>query len=151
MKILEKSQLNKSVILSLDCTERNALVAIYDLKNNLISKQIISDDCVLSSELLITVDKMLSDNKLLKSDIDSISVNPGPGSYTGLRIGLTVANFLAFCFNIPIREVTFAHDDGGDEVLQEDAMTTFDLENFVCPVMPVYAKPPHITKPKSGR
>ena len=40
------------------------------------------------------------DKKL--SDIDGIVVYKGPGSFTGLRIGISVANALAYGLNIPI-------------------------------------------------
>lgn len=146
---LRKSR--KKIILSLDCTERNALIEIYDLNGNLISKQIISDNCVLSSQLLLTINKMLLENNLSKSDIDSVRVDPGPGSYTGLRIGLTTANFLALSLNIPINKNLTSHNNIGNERLQQDAMAESDSHKFTAPVLPVYANPPHITKPKSGR
>lgn len=138
MKIQEKSQLAKKVIFSLDATEREATLELLDLSGTSISKQIISDNCVLSAELLKTVDKMLLEGEFLRSEIESICVNPGPGSYTGLRIGLTSANFLAFSLNIPIKNNT----DG-------KAAAQFNPDKFTVPVLPVYANPPHITKPKS--
>ena len=138
MKTQEKSQSNKKIILSLDCTEREASIEILDLSGSVISKQIISDNCVLSAELLTAIDKMLQERGLTRFDIDSIQVNPGPGSYTGLRIGLTSANFLALSLNIPITNNT--HENGSSQS---------NSDKFITPVLPVYANPPHITRPKS--
>ena len=35
-------------------------------------------------------------------NITAISVHPGPGSFTGLRVGFSVANALGFALNIPV-------------------------------------------------
>ncbi len=42
-----------------------------------------------------------SQNKSL-TDIQSIQVHTGPGSFTGLRVGISIANTLSFALNIPI-------------------------------------------------
>lgn len=41
-------------------------------------------------------------NKLNFSDIDGIEVEEGPGSYTGLKVGASVAQALGFALNIPV-------------------------------------------------
>src|SRR3972149_7157944 len=45
--------------------------------------------------------KLISENKLDFKDVSAISVNPGPGSFTGLRVGLAVANMLGKLLDIP--------------------------------------------------
>lgn len=52
--------------------------------------------------ILPLIDKMLKENKLGLKDLTGIQINPGPGSYTGIRVGLTIANTLAFLLKIPI-------------------------------------------------
>ena len=55
-----------------------------------------------SQKLLKVIDQALkAQNKTLK-DIVSIKVNSGPGSFTGLRVGVSVANALGFTLNIPV-------------------------------------------------
>lgn len=44
----------------------------------------------------VFVDKLIKDNNLKISDIDGISVSMGPGSYTGLRAGVSLAKGLCF-------------------------------------------------------
>jgi tRNA threonylcarbamoyladenosine biosynthesis protein TsaB len=48
------------------------------------------------------IDKVLSDAKIEKSKIGGIIVSTGPGSFTGLRIGMAAAKGLAVALNIPI-------------------------------------------------
>lgn len=54
--------------------------------------------------ILPMIDKILKEHELKMKDISAIQVNVGPGSYTGLRIGLAIANTLSFVFKIPINE-----------------------------------------------
>src|SRR3989344_563573 len=52
--------------------------------------------------LLALIDRILEENSLKLTDIDKINVNTGPGSFTGLRVGISVANTLGFFLKIPI-------------------------------------------------
>lgn len=58
-----------------------------------------------SQLLLLSVEKLLKENKLILKNIDSIEINPGPGSYTGLRIGFAVANALSFSLGIKVSHI----------------------------------------------
>jgi tRNA threonylcarbamoyladenosine biosynthesis protein TsaB len=74
-------------------------------------------------------------------DIEGIVVFRGPGSFTGLRIGLTVANTLAYALNIPIvgtGELNWL--EAGVVELQNGHGTGIAL--------PEYGAAPHITAPK---
>jgi tRNA A37 threonylcarbamoyladenosine modification protein TsaB len=46
--------------------------------------------------------KLLEEHKLELKDITEIQVNEGPGSFTGLRVGVAIANTLGYLLNIPI-------------------------------------------------
>lgn len=61
-----------------------------------------NSDRNLAKELLNYLSNILYDNNKAWSDIISVAVFKGPGSFTGLRIGITVANTLADSLNIPI-------------------------------------------------
>ncbi len=75
------------------------------------------------------------------TDLTGIIVVEGPGSYTGLRIGLTVANTLADSIPVPIVGVQ------GDAWRAEGLVRLESEENDRL-VMPVYGGLPHITTPR---
>jgi tRNA threonylcarbamoyl adenosine modification protein YeaZ len=55
-----------------------------------------------SQVLLPLITKILEKNNLKFEDLEGIEVNEGPGSYTGLRVGASVAQALGFSLNIPV-------------------------------------------------
>ena len=52
--------------------------------------------------VLPLTEKLLKKNKLTLKNLTGIKVNPGPGSFTGLRVGVSVANTLGYLLKIPI-------------------------------------------------
>lgn len=52
--------------------------------------------------VLPLIEQLLQKHKLSLKDIMQIQVNPGPGSFTGIRVGLAVANTLAFLLKVPV-------------------------------------------------
>lgn len=51
------------------------------------------------------IEKSLNDAQLSIKDIDAVSVSKGPGSYTGLRIGVSLAKGLSYGLKIPMISV----------------------------------------------
>ena len=74
-------------------------------------------------------------------NISGIGVMKGPGSFTGLRIGLTVANTLADSLNIPIAGAT-------GEDWQKVALKKLRAGENEKIVMPEYGAAAHITAPR---
>jgi tRNA threonylcarbamoyl adenosine modification protein YeaZ len=55
------------------------------------------------SEFLVAeLDKMFKKNGVTRKDIDQVIASKGPGSYTGVRIALTVAKVMAFALKVPL-------------------------------------------------
>lgn len=55
------------------------------------------------SEVMVTeIDNILKRNKVDKKDLDAVVVGIGPGSYTGVRIGVTIAKTIAYALKIKI-------------------------------------------------
>lgn len=99
-KLSEEGLLNY-MKLKLDSTDsKNITVQLLD-GNKVVSK-LTENQKVGSQVLLPMIDKILKKNKLTPSQIKSIEVNPGPGSFTGTRVGTSIANALGFALNVPV-------------------------------------------------
>lgn len=70
--------------------------------NNVVAEHHFSHKMNLLRRLLPNIDAMLADTGIDKPDLDGVVVSLGPGSFTGLRIGVTIAKSLAYVLNKPI-------------------------------------------------
>lgn len=95
----------------------------------------------LSNTLLSTIEAQLRAVEVSVRDLTGIIVYQGPGSFTGLRIGITTANTLAYSLHIPIVGTTTENWlDTGREQLKNTASGTY--------VQPLYGSAPTITQPR---
>ena len=65
-----------------------------------------ADNYIHGEYLTVFIEEILGKNKLLPSQLVGVSFSSGPGSYTGLRIGLSVAKGLCFALSIPLISVS---------------------------------------------
>ena len=59
-----------------------------------------------SNNIMPMIDELLKTSKVNVRDIDEVIVVNGPGSFTGVRIGVTIAKTLAYTLNIPIKAIS---------------------------------------------
>ncbi len=57
-----------------------------------------------AEETLILIEKLLKESAITLKDIEMITVHTGPGSFTGLRVGVAIANALSFSLGIPVND-----------------------------------------------
>jgi tRNA threonylcarbamoyladenosine biosynthesis protein TsaB len=55
-----------------------------------------------ASMLTVFIDEVLRKNHLRAHDLEAVAVGKGPGSYTGLRIGVSAAKGIAYAVSIPL-------------------------------------------------
>lgn len=75
-----------------------------------------------SQAILPLIDNLLRELQLTLNDITAIKVHPGPGSFTGLRVGVAVAATLSLLLDIPLNdkkqtkppEIIYAKDNWSD-------------------------------------
>lgn len=86
-----------------------------------------------SRDLLLFIEKTFKKEKISLQNLKAIVINLGPGSYTGIRVGVTVGNILAWSLNIPIFGFW---DNNYSEILEK--IEKDSPEGFSNPVLPLY-------------
>lgn len=96
---------------------------------------------ILAETIHIKISQLLKENAMTLSDIEGIVVFRGPGSFTGLRIGIAVANTLAASLRTPIVGSTAESwtTDGLQRILNNETDEV---------VIPEYGALPNITAQK---
>lgn len=85
--------------LFIDTSDRNEVKVAVEFNNKLYKKTVKN---IQSQNVLQLIDKLLKEKKFKLKDIEEIEVKTGPGSFTGLRVGVSVANALGFALKIPV-------------------------------------------------
>ncbi len=88
-------------ILAIESAAQSAGAAVYS-GDKLISEQFLNNGLTHSQTLLPLVDAALAAAGLAVSDMDAVAVSSGPGSFTGVRIGMGTAKGLALGAEKPI-------------------------------------------------
>jgi tRNA threonylcarbamoyladenosine biosynthesis protein TsaB len=89
------------IILALDTTAVTASVALLD-NSCVIASFSVHNKLTHSEKLLKMIDDVLQNSSYTIDDVDLIAVSVGPGSFTGVRIGVATAKGISFGRNIPI-------------------------------------------------
>ncbi|MBW1870999.1 MAG: tRNA (adenosine(37)-N6)-threonylcarbamoyltransferase complex dimerization subunit type 1 TsaB, partial [Deltaproteobacteria bacterium] len=92
------------IILALDTATPVTSVALLD--DNQLLGQVSEPSKNHSRTLLIAIDRLVSQLGLARHDLGAIAVGLGPGSFTGIRVGLTLAKSLSFALRIPLAGVS---------------------------------------------
>jgi len=95
----------------------------------------------LAETLNSKIEEILNKSSISYSSLDGIAVFKGPGSFTGLRIGMSVANALAYARNIPI--VSRDGENWLDKCISDIQSGQNDKI-----AIPEYGAPPRTTRPR---
>jgi len=98
-------------------THLNDVVVILSENDIILNKEIIRNEKQNSKIIMPLIKKILADKIP-----ESITIVNGPGSFTGVRLGVTIAKTLAYTWQIPIRSIT---------TLECLAISTNELEKIV--------------------
>ena len=74
------------------------------------------------------IKKVLDKNNITPKDLNQIEVINGPGSFTGVRIGVTIAKTLSYTLNIPIKTITSIEALALSLPLQKKLVTIEDIK-----------------------
>ena len=113
------------MLLSIDTSSKACSCALFD-KERLVAENYIETGLTHSKTLLPLIESCLATAGKKPYDIDEIAVSEGPGSYTGLRIGMATAKGLAFPNDLDCYKVS---------TLLSLAYNLKDAEGTVCAVL----------------
>jgi tRNA threonylcarbamoyladenosine biosynthesis protein TsaB len=89
------------MILCIETATRVCSVALCD-DNSVISALAAEPGASHASQLTVIIQRLLAGASVAPRQLDAVSVSKGPGSYTGLRIGVSVAKGIAYGAGIPL-------------------------------------------------
>lgn len=89
------------MILSIDTSDQKE-VRVFLKKEGKVVVSLKEENQFGSQVLLSLINKALKEAGVALEDLKEIEVKSGPGSYTGLKVGVSVANALGFSLGIPV-------------------------------------------------
>jgi tRNA threonylcarbamoyladenosine biosynthesis protein TsaB len=119
------------MIICLETATNLCSVALIDNAGLVSLKE--SDDLKSHASLLtVFAEEILKNQGMKASDLDAIAVSKGPGSYTGLRIGVSVAKGIAYGASIPLIgiETTLSMFWGMKKTISES-----EIDPLFCPML----------------
>lgn len=112
-------------ILAVDTSDNTATACVAE-DNKLLAECVVNYKKTHSQTLMPMIDKCLNDSGTDISQIDLFAVANGPGSFTGLRIGVSAVKGMAHALDKPIIEVS---------TLEGMAYNLYMCADIVCPIM----------------
>lgn len=91
-----------ALILSIETATTNCSVSLSDKGKTFALKEDYSNNFSHAERLHVYINLLLEENSIQPNQIDAVAVSKGPGSYTGLRIGVSAAKGLCFALNKPL-------------------------------------------------
>ncbi len=93
-------------ILNIETSTTNCSVSLSKEGETLFLKEDYSNNYSHAERLHVFIENVLHEAQIDRNEIDAIAVSKGPGSYTGLRIGVSAAKGLAFALDIPLISIS---------------------------------------------
>ena len=95
-----------ALVLNIETATTNCSVSLSKDGETLVLKEDNSLGYSHAETLHLFIDEVFKISKINPSEIDAVSVSKGPGSYTGLRIGVSSAKGLCFALNKPLISIS---------------------------------------------
>ena len=91
-----------SLILNIETATKNCSVSLSNNGNLITYREIAEQGYSHAEKLHVFIEEVLSESNIQFGDLKAVAVSQGPGSYTGLRIGVSAAKGLCYALNIPM-------------------------------------------------
>jgi tRNA threonylcarbamoyladenosine biosynthesis protein TsaB len=120
-----------ALILSIETSTTVCSAALHK-DGRLVSLQITHEPNSAASQLAVMIDNLLNQS----GNPDAVAVSSGPGSYTGLRIGVATAKGICYGLNIPLISVNSLELMALEVVAAFAQHSTFDIQHSLfCPMI----------------
>ena len=113
-------------ILNIETATTNCSVSLSYKGETLVLKEDNSKNYSHAERLHVYIDTVLNEADISKQQLDAVAVSKGPGSYTGLRIGVSAAKGLCFALDVPLIAIS---------TLQSLALQSNTTEGLVIPLL----------------
>jgi tRNA threonylcarbamoyladenosine biosynthesis protein TsaB len=91
-----------SYILNIETATKNCSVALAKEGKTILCKEIAEEGYSHAERLHVFIEEILNETGIRFGDLSAVAVSQGPGSYTGLRIGVSAAKGLCYAMSIPL-------------------------------------------------
>jgi tRNA threonylcarbamoyladenosine biosynthesis protein TsaB len=115
-----------SYILNIETATKNCSVALAKEGKTILCKEIAEEGYSHAERLHVFIEEIISEAGITMKDLAAIAVSQGPGSYTGLRIGVSAAKGLCYALNIPLIAV---------DTLQTLASQVTEADGLIVPMI----------------
>ena len=112
-------------VLGIDTATRVAGAAVVN-EERLVAERFVHNLQTHSQNIIPMIQQVMEDAGIKPADLHGIAVTGGPGSFTGLRIGMSVAKTMGLILNIPVV---------GISTLQTLAWNLYRTEGLICPIL----------------
>ena len=117
-----------ALILSIETSTAVCSVALHE-NGRLLTVMEVHQEYSHASKLGILVSELMNISEVKIDKIKAIAVSSGPGSYTGLRIGTSLAKGLCYALDIPLVAVPTL------KILAASVSPLYQVDSFLCPMI----------------
>ncbi len=132
------------MFLFLDTSDFHSIfAALLDAQGDVLKERRLKQEREKRASLLVLIDDVLRGIKKTSKDIEGIFAVDGPGAFSALRVGISIANAFGAAMNIPLTPVSKAEIYDFRMLVQKVKWQPIGKA-----IIPRYGKEPNITKPK---
>ncbi len=91
-----------ALILNIETATKNCSVALSKAGKTLAIRELSEQNFSHAEKLHVFIEELFLETNLKLQDLNAVAVSQGPGSYTGLRIGVSAAKGLCYALSIPL-------------------------------------------------
>ncbi len=133
------------MILGIDTSGETCYIALIDQANSAVKCTQFNHNRQLIEQLPAYIDTFLAENNTTLKDIECLVCGTGPGSFTGVRVGVMYAKTLAFALGKPVIGISsFDAAVYEDITINRIVVCTSKRNEVIAAAYPVYAKSPSV-------